>query len=64
MCDKTNIINFGAGPAKLPEVVLQDVQKNLVNYRNTGISIMETFHRSAGYLNIYNGAIQSVKDIL
>lgn len=58
------VLNFGAGPAKLPQEVLKEVQVNLVNYEGTGISVMEMSHRSKDYLKIHEGAIQSLKDIL
>nr|XP_002736556.1 PREDICTED: phosphoserine aminotransferase-like [Saccoglossus kowalevskii] len=34
------VINFAAGPAKLPEAVLQRAQKEMLNYQNTGVSVM------------------------
>ena len=35
------IFNFSAGPAVLPETVLQRAQAELLNYEGTGMSIME-----------------------
>ncbi|XP_061396390.1 probable phosphoserine aminotransferase [Musca vetustissima] len=58
------VINFAAGPAKLPEEVLQDVQKNLLNYDGCGISVMEMSHRSSTYGKIQKNAINSLRDIL
>ncbi|XP_052125583.1 probable phosphoserine aminotransferase [Frankliniella occidentalis] len=58
------VINFGAGPAKLPEEVMLEVQKNLVHYGNSGISVMEMSHRSADYSNINDQAQQSIRDLL
>ncbi|XP_034248285.1 probable phosphoserine aminotransferase [Thrips palmi] len=57
-------INFGAGPAKLPEEVLLEVQKELVHYGTSGISVMELSHRSPDYSNINDQAQQAVRDIL
>lgn len=57
-------INFGAGPAKLPEEVLLEVQKELVHYGNSGISVMELSHRSPDYSNINEQAQQAVRDLL
>ncbi len=39
--------NFSAGPAALPEPVLQQAQDELLNFHNSGASIMEISHRSA-----------------
>ncbi|KAJ1527694.1 hypothetical protein ONE63_007653 [Megalurothrips usitatus] len=63
MSDK-KIINFGAGPAKLPEEVLLEVQKETVHYGTSGISVMEMSHRSADYSNINDRALQAVRDLL
>lgn len=41
--------NFSAGPAVLPEEVLIEVQKNLVDYKGNGLSVLEMSHRSAQY---------------
>lgn len=58
------VINFAAGPAKLPEEVLLQVQKTLINCNDTGISVMEMSHRSAPYERIQKEAIQCLKDLL
>jgi phosphoserine aminotransferase len=43
------VINFNAGPATLPLSVLETVQKELLDYKGEGMSIMEMSHRSATY---------------
>lgn len=48
--------NFSAGPAVLPEEVLKDIQKNLVNYKGNGLSVLEMSHRSAQYMEIIESA--------
>jgi len=58
------VINFSAGPAKLPEQVLQTAQKELLNYRGVGISVMEMSHRSAEFSKIINDAEISLRSIL
>ena len=42
-------LNFNAGPAALPEWVLKEAQKELLNFRGTGMSVMELSHRSKEY---------------
>ena len=37
--------NFSAGPAKIPADVLQQAQAELLNWQNTGASVMELSHR-------------------
>ena len=46
------VYNFSAGPSILPLPVLEKVQKELVNYNGTGMSIMEMSHRSSYFQSI------------
>lgn len=58
------VVNFGAGPAKLPQEVFVEVQKELLNYGNTGLSVMEISHRSKDYDTIHNETLQLIRDTL
>lgn len=58
------VVNFGAGPGKLPNEVFVEVQKELVHFENTGLSVMEISHRSNDYINVHNDALKSVREIL
>ena len=55
--------NFSAGPAVLPLDVLQDVQKDLVDYRGSGMSVMEMSHRGKDYDAIHQEAIATFKEL-
>ncbi|KTC71513.1 phosphoserine aminotransferase [Legionella birminghamensis] len=46
------MINFGAGPAKLPEPVLHHIQNNFFNWQNTGVSILELGHRTVEFASL------------
>lgn len=48
--------NFNAGPAVLPEEVLHEVQAELLDYKGTGISILESSHRAKEFEEINNRA--------
>ncbi len=64
--DKRNmsrIYNFAAGPAVLPLEVLQDAQKNLVDYKGCGMSVMEMSHRGKDYDAIHQEAIATFKEL-
>ncbi|EAO52352.1 Phosphoserine aminotransferase [Bacillus thuringiensis serovar israelensis ATCC 35646] len=50
------VYNFSAGPSILPLPVLEKVQKELVNYNGTGMSIMEMSHRSFLFSKYYRGS--------
>ena len=45
----SRIYNFSAGPAVLPECVLQEAAAEMMDYRGTGMSVMEMSHRSKAY---------------
>nr|XP_012225426.1 PREDICTED: probable phosphoserine aminotransferase [Linepithema humile] len=62
--NKAEVINFGAGPAKLPHEVLKDVQRELLAYGNTQISILELSHRSNDFKNVIDDAQATLRDIL
>lgn len=55
--------NFNAGPSALPLEVLENAQQQLVNFRNSGMSIMEMSHRSAIFDEIHNEAIALLKKL-
>lgn len=56
--------NFCAGPAALPEAVLQQAQAELVDYQGKGLSVMEMSHRSADYVAIAEQAEQDLRDLM
>jgi phosphoserine aminotransferase len=58
------VFNFSAGPAVLPLAVLEQVQSELLNYRGTGMSVMEMSHRSKPYQAIIDGAEASLRELL
>ncbi|KAK9874548.1 hypothetical protein WA026_005387 [Henosepilachna vigintioctopunctata] len=57
-------LNFGAGPAKLPREVLEDVQSELLSFQKSGMSIMEMSHRSKEYSKINNDAQAAIRKLL
>ena len=58
------IHNFGAGPAVLPEPVLEQVRAELLDYAGTGMSVMEMSHRSAGFEGIIRKAEDDLRALL
>jgi phosphoserine aminotransferase len=52
----TRIYNFSAGPAVLPEPVLQEAQRDLLSLPGVGMSVMEISHRSKPFDEIIQGA--------
>jgi phosphoserine aminotransferase len=56
--------NFNAGPSALPLSVLEKAQAELIDFRGTGMSVMELSHRSRPYEEVHNQAISSLRDLL
>ena len=57
------VFNFGAGPAVIPLEVLQEAQKDLLDFNGEGLSIMEASHRSKMYEDVHNGAIELMREL-
>ena len=57
-------VNFFAGPSTMPQPVLEELAATLVDYQNSGLSLIETSHRNAAYENVHNGAISLVRELL
>ena len=58
------VYNFAAGPATLPDQVINQIQSELPSLRGTGMSIMEISHRSALFDDIINTAQQDLRDLM
>jgi len=58
------VYNFNPGPATLPLEILQQAQQELLDYRGTGMSVMEISHRSPEYEEINNSAVALMREIL
>lgn len=58
------IFNFSAGPSVLPLEVLEQARDELINYRNSGMSVMEMSHRSSEYEAIIAHTEALVRELL
>jgi phosphoserine aminotransferase len=56
--------NFSGGPATLPLAVLEKVRDELLDYRGTGMSVMEMSHRSSEYEEINSRAEQLLRRLM
>ncbi|CAB4482698.1 phosphoserine aminotransferase [Rhizophagus irregularis] len=61
---RPKVYNFGAGPSALPLSVLEKVQREFLNYENTGMSVMEISHRSKTFENLLNKTKHDFKTLL
>lgn len=46
------VYNFGAGPAMLPRPVMEQIQREFLNYQNSGVSLIEMGHREERFTSI------------
>ena len=58
------IYNFSAGPSTLPLEALQEAAEKLVDYENTGMSLIEMSHRGKQYDSIHNETVSLAREIL
>ena len=58
------VYNFSAGPAVLPEEVLQEAAAEMMDYRGTGMSVMEMSHRSKAYQQIIDEAEADLRQLM
>ncbi|NME83923.1 3-phosphoserine/phosphohydroxythreonine transaminase [Clostridium sp. SM-530-WT-3G] len=58
------VYNFAAGPAVLPEVVLKEAADEMLNYKGTGMSVMEMSHRSKAFEEIIEEAEKDLRELM
>ena len=56
--------NFSAGPAVLPEEVLKEAAEEMLDYRGSGMSVMEMSHRSKAFETIINEAEADLRELM
>lgn len=58
------IYNFSAGPAVLPEEVLKEAAEEMLDYKGTGMSVMEMSHRSKAFEGIIQDAEKTLRELM
>ena len=58
------VYNFSAGPAVLPESVLKEAAEEMLDYKGTGMSVMEMSHRSKAFDDIIKTAEADLRDLM
>ena len=56
--------NFSAGPATMPEAVLEEIRDEMMNYRGSGMCVMEMSHRSKVFQEIYDNAEADLRKLM
>ena len=60
----SRVYNFSAGPAVLPEEVLREAADEMLDYKGTGMSVMEMSHRSKAYDTIIKEAEADLRELM
>ena len=60
----SRVYNFSAGPAVLPEEVLQELADEMMDYNGTGMSVMEMSHRSAAFQDIIDTTERDLRELM
>ena len=60
----SRVYNFSAGPAVLPEEVLKEAAEEMLDYRGTGMSVMEMSHRSKAFEGIIGDAEKTLRELM
>jgi phosphoserine aminotransferase len=61
---REEVYNFSAGPSVMPSQALDSARDELLNYRGTGMSVMEMSHRSAAFGDILAGAGEKLRSVM
>jgi len=64
MPNMTRKFNFSAGPAMLPAAVIQRAQQEMLDWNDSGMSVMEMSHRGKEYMSIAGKAEQDLRDVM
>jgi phosphoserine aminotransferase len=59
----TRVFNFSAGPAVLPQEVLQQAAEEMLDWHGSGMSVMEMSHRGKEFISIYEAAERDLREL-
>ena len=58
------VFNFSAGPAMLPESVLEQAQNEMLDWKGSGMSVMEVSHRGADFIELAARSEATLRELL
>ncbi len=64
ICPEMRVYNFSPGPAVLPQEVLEQAREELLDWRGTGMSVMEMSHRGKAFISIAETAEADLRELL
>ncbi|RYF97490.1 MAG: aminotransferase class V-fold PLP-dependent enzyme, partial [Chitinophagaceae bacterium] len=56
--------NFNAGPSVLPTEVFEEASRSVLNFNNSGLSILEIGHRTPLFENVMEEARSTVRELM
>ncbi len=60
----SRVYNFSAGPAAIPDAVLERVRSDIPDWNGTGMSVMEVSHRSPEFVALAEQSVQDLRELL
>ncbi|TVR91328.1 MAG: aminotransferase class V-fold PLP-dependent enzyme, partial [Wenzhouxiangellaceae bacterium] len=60
----SRVFNFSAGPAALPEAVLQQAADEMLDWHGSGMSVMEMSHRGREFTDIITAAESDLRELM
>ena len=60
----SRVYNFSAGPAAIPDSVLERIRNDIPDWNGAGMSVMEVSHRSARFVEVVEKAEQDLRELL
>ena len=60
----SRVFNFSAGPATLPLPVLEEAQKEFIDFKGSGMSLLESSHRGKEYSAVHEEAIANIQELM
>jgi phosphoserine aminotransferase len=64
MVDNKVVHNFGAGPSILPREVFEQASRSILNFNDTGLSILEIGHRTPLFQDVMDEALATVRELM
>ena len=58
------VYNFAAGPSTMPEAALETAAREMLNYKGSGMSVMEMSHRSKAYQDIFDETEAVLRELM
>ena len=62
--NRDQVYNFAPGPSTMPEIALKTAAAEMLNFRGSGMSVMEISHRSALFQEVFDSACQKLRTLM